>query len=140
MTSYNSVVILVPASTLDDSNRLFRWLGRDEAPDPGATFNVPRLSETGTEPRTYGCTYDASVQLEILQAWIDMKATNTLPTSIPAVGWVAPDLSEYNLTEAKALAVVAGMELSLNQSEIMPTVFLDAILSAKGLSRIPVEQ
>jgi hypothetical protein len=140
MTSYTSVVILIPQALLDDANRLFRWLGRDEAPDPGATFNIPRLSGNGLEPRTYGCTYDASVQLEILQAWIDMKATNTLPTEIPAADWVAPDLTEFNLTQARALEVVAGLELSLNQSDILPITFLQAILSAKGLQIIPVEQ
>ncbi len=137
MTSYNSVVILIPQAVIDDANRLWRWLGRDEAPDPGNTFNAPRLSENGQEPRTYGCTYDASVPLEHLQAWVETKASGVLPMSIGA-SWIAPDLSEYNLTEERALAVVAAMELSLNQSEIQPTVFVDAILNAKALQRISV--
>jgi hypothetical protein len=123
---------------VDDANRLWRWLGRDEALDPGNTFNVPRLSATGLEPRTYGCTYDASVPLADLQAWVDMKSTGTLPTVIGST-WTAPPLEDFNLTEARALAVLAGMELSLNQSEIQPNIFLDAILGAKGLLRIAPE-
>jgi len=91
--AWYSVSMIVPAAQQVSINRLFRAIGEDGSPDPGATFSIP-LHEVGEEPViAYGCHYGPFCPLA-KKVFFEGLAAGNLPTGIT---W-----GDYNLTEQEA--------------------------------------
>lgn len=146
MSGYDySVTLMLPASLERQGNQMFRALGRDGTPAPGATF-IGRAEGAGRAAFVF-CEYAA--RQSDLDELKDIEA-NGLPAEPPAGGsWADYDLSAKDRADVvAALEVYEGhrnaaeaVKKSMRHAPLdQPAAHWKAVLAARGRTKVEAQR